>query len=28
LVREDPEDDEPDEGEIEAESELVGAKRG
>jgi single-strand DNA-binding protein len=27
LVREDPEDDEPDEGEIEAESELVGAKR-
>jgi single-strand DNA-binding protein len=27
LVREDPEDDEPDEGELEAESELVGAKR-
>jgi single-strand DNA-binding protein len=27
LVREDPEDVEPDEGEIEAESELVGAKR-
>jgi single-strand DNA-binding protein len=27
LVREDPEDDEPDESELEAESELVGAKR-
>ena len=27
LVREDPEDDEPDEGDLEAESELVGAKR-
>jgi single-strand DNA-binding protein len=27
LVREDPEDDEPDEGELEAESELVGAKK-
>jgi single-strand DNA-binding protein len=27
LVREDPEDDEPDETELEAESELVGAKR-
>jgi len=26
LVREDPEDDEPDEGDLEAESELVGAK--
>ena len=27
LVREDPEDDEPDDGDLEAESELVGAKR-
>ena len=27
LVREDPEDDEPDESELEAESELVGAKK-
>jgi single-strand DNA-binding protein len=27
LVREDPEDDEPDEGDLEAEGELVGAKR-
>jgi hypothetical protein len=27
LVREDPEDDEPDESELEAEGELVGAKR-